>query len=260
MTPIQAARRYPDVLVALLASAAVSWWWTIERMAGMDVGPGTELGTLGWFTVSWALMMAAMMLPSFAPTLTAYVTLSGRDQPTRGLLFACGYLLAWTAAGVIAYGVVELGAGLFAGDLAWRSGGRWLSAGIIATAVAYQFIPSKAACQARCRGTLDGTVGTPGMSRAAALAMGARSGTWCIGCSWALMGALFALGVMSVTWMALIAVLIAVEKASPWPRGARLATATVLTALAVGILAAPHDVPGLVIPGSAAMHSMNAMR
>ena len=89
--------------------------------------------------------------------------------------------------------------------------------------------------------------------------MGARSGGWCIGCSWALMAALFALGVMSLIWMALIAALVALEKTGPRPLAAKIATASVIAALAVGILAAPQQVPGLVLPGSGGMHAMKAM-
>ncbi len=89
--------------------------------------------------------------------------------------------------------------------------------------------------------------------------MGARSGGCCIGCSRALMAALFALGVMSLTWMALIAALVALEKTGPRVFAAKLATATVLAVLAVGILAAPQRVPGLVVPGSGGMHAMKAM-
>ena len=90
--------------------------------------------------------------------------------------------------------------------------------------------------------------------------MGLRSGGWCLGCSWALMAALFALGVMSLTWMALIAGVVAVEKVGPWGRAARVATAGVLVVLAVAILAVPHDVPGFVVPGSSgSMHAMRAM-
>ena len=90
--------------------------------------------------------------------------------------------------------------------------------------------------------------------------MGLRNGGWCLGCSWALMGALFALGVMSLTWMALIAVLVALEKIGPWGRGARLATAAVLIVLAASIVAVPHEVPGFVVPGSpASTHMMKAM-
>ena len=101
MTPLQASRKHPEVVAGLLATAGLAWWWTVARMAGMDAGPGAELGTLGWFTGSWVVMMTAMMLPSFAPTLAAYATLARRRRPARWLLFASGYLLAWAAAGVV---------------------------------------------------------------------------------------------------------------------------------------------------------------
>jgi predicted metal-binding membrane protein len=259
MTALQVARRHPELVAGLVAAAGLAWWWTAVRMAGMDAGPGTDLGTLGWFTGSWVVMMAAMMLPSFAPTMGAYVTLTRGRESGRWLFFASGYLLAWTAAGLLAYGLFELGKGLLANDLAWHDGGRWLAGGVIALAAAYQFTPFKRACLARCRGQLGDASGASRHGSADALRMGARSGVWCIGCSWALMAALFALGVMSLTWMALIAVLVALEKTGPSPAAARLATATVLAVLAVGILAAPHHVPGLVIPGSGGMHAMKAM-
>lgn len=258
MTPLQTARKHPKLVAGLLAIAGLAWWGTGERMAGMDEGPGTDLGTFGWFTGSWLVMMAAMMLPSFAPTLAAYVTLLCGRGASRWLLFACGYLLAWTAAGVVAYGVFELGKGLLAGDLAWPGAGRWLSGGVIATAAAYEFFPLKRACLTRCRGQLGERHGVSRQGWSAALAIGARNGGWCIGCSWALMAALFALGVMSLTWMALVAALVALEKIGPSPLGARLATATVLAVLAAGILAAPHQVPGLVVPGSGGTHGMPA--
>ncbi len=259
MTPLQIARRHPEVVAGLLATAALAWWWTVKRMAGMDAGPGTDLGTLGWFTGTWVVMMAAMMLPSFAPTLTAYVTLTRRRRASRWLLFACGYLLVWAAAGVVAYGVFRLGNSLLAGDLAWHGGGRWLSGGVIAVAAAYELVPLKRVCLTRCRGQLGDLHDVAHQGWSGALAMGVRNGGWCIGCSWALMAALFALGVTSLTWMALIAALVALEKTSPWPLAARIATATVLAVLAVGILAAPHQVPGLVVPGSTSMHAMEAM-
>jgi predicted metal-binding membrane protein len=259
MTPLRAARNQPAVIAAILVAAGLAWWWTVERMAGMDAGPGTALGTLGWFTGSWVVMMAAMMLPSFAPTVTAYVTLKRPSGPSRWLPFAGGYLLAWTAAGVAVYGLYELGRDALGSDLAWHGGGRWLAAGVIALAALYQFTPMKGACLTRCRGQLADTRGGSGRGWSAALEMGTRSGCWCIGCSWALMAALFALGVMSLTWMALVAVLVAFEKTGPWPVAAKLATATVLAVLAAGVLAAPHQVPGLVVPGAGGMHAMKAM-
>jgi predicted metal-binding membrane protein len=74
------------------------------------------------------------------------------------------------------------------------------------------------------------------------------------------MAGLFALGVMSVTWMALVAGLIALEKTLPWRRAATWATAALLLVLAIAVAAAPGDVPGLVVPGGhQAMHAMSAM-
>jgi len=259
MTPVQAARRYPEVVASLLVIAGLAWWWTVVRMAGMDAGPGTDLGTLGWFTGSWVLMMAAMMLPSIVPTLTAYATGARRRAPSSSLLFVAGYLLAWTVAGLCAYGLFELGKHLLGSELAWHRAGRWVAGGVLACAAAYEFIPLKRVCLERCRGQLRGSSGPARHDWRAALATGVRSGGWCLGCSWALMAGLFALGVMSVTWMGLIAGLVALEKAGPWPRAARTATALVLAGLAVGILAAPHDVPGLVVPGSGGLHAMTKM-
>jgi predicted metal-binding membrane protein len=252
MTPLHAVRTRPEVRGALLAAAALGWWSTVERMGGMDARPGADLGTLGWFAGAWAVMMAAMMLPSLGPTLTSYLTLAGGRALRRSLLFTGGYLLAWSVAGVCCYGVYESGRSLLAGELGWHEGGRWLAGGVLAVAAAYQFTPLKRSCQQHCRGELGERRGL----RPGALAMGVRGGGWCIGCSGALMAALFALGVMSLTWMALIAALVALEKTAPGPRAARRATAAILVALAVGVVVAPQLVPGLVVPGHSAMHAM----
>ena len=78
--------------------------------------------------------------------------------------------------------------------------------------------------------------------------MGAAHGAWCVGCCWALMAALFALGIMSVAWMAFVAGLIAVEKIVPWRRVATWGTAGLLLGLGVLMLADPSAIPGLTIP------------
>jgi predicted metal-binding membrane protein len=257
--PLAAMRAELGTVAVLLAAAGLAWWLTADRMAGMDAGPGTDLGTLGWFTGVWAVMMAAMMLPSLAPTVAVYTALV-RREPSRVLLFGGGYLLVWSTAGVLAYGLFELGKSLFAGALEWHGGGRWLAAGVLVLAALYQLTPHKRAFLLRCRSPLRFLRVGWHDSRPGAFAMGLRSGSWCLGCSWALMAALFALGVMSLTWMALIAGLVALEKVGPWGRAAKLATACVLVVFAVAILAVPHEVPGFVVPGSpGSMHAMKAM-
>jgi len=256
-----AVRARLGLVALLLALAAVSWWSTADRMAGMDAGPGTDLGALGWFLGVWVVMMAAMMFPSLAPTVALYARMTRRRGLDRPLLFAGGYLLVWGTAGVGAYGLFRLGRSLFGGDLAWHASGRWFAAGVLALAALYEITPLKDVCLAKCRSPLGFLLGTWRDGRLGALEMGSRHAGWCLGCCWALMAALFALGVMSLTWMAFIAALIALEKTVPWGRAVTWGTAGVLLALALAVVAAPDAVPGLVVPSGSdsAMHAMNAM-
>jgi predicted metal-binding membrane protein len=252
LAPAYAAVRARLGLVALLfALAAVAWWSTADRMAGMDEGPGTALGALGWFLGVWVVMMAAMMFPSVAPTVSLYARMSERRSAIGPLLFAAGYLVTWTAAGLVAYALFDLGRSLFGDELAWDEAGRWLAGGTLLVAAAYELTPLKDVCLAKCRSPLGFLVGSWRPGLAGALNMGARHGAWCVGCCWALMAALFALGVMSLAWMAFVAALIALEKTLPWGRAVTYATACVLLVLGVVLLAAPDAIPGLTVPGDA---------
>jgi predicted metal-binding membrane protein len=255
LSPLTAMRAELRIVAALLAVTGLAWWITAERMAGIDTGPGAALGSLGWFMGVWVTMMAAMMLPSLAPA-AAVLARSVRRELSRVLLFSGGYLLVWSVAGLGAYGLFELGRSLFAGSLAWHSGGRWLAVGVLALAAAYQLTPLKRAFLSSCRSPLGLLDASWQSARPGALVLGLRNGRSCLGCSWALMAALFALGVMSLTWMGLVAVLVALEKVGPSGRGARLASAGVLVVLAAAILAVPHEVPGFVVPGSPASPQM----
>src|SRR4051794_3008531 len=121
LAPAYAAARARVGLVALLLGlAGLAWWSTAPRMAGMDAGPGTALGGLGWFVGGWAVLVAAMMFPSVAPTIALYARMSRRRAPTAPLAFAAGYLLAWTAAGLLAYGLTELGRAAVGDTVAWN--------------------------------------------------------------------------------------------------------------------------------------------
>jgi predicted metal-binding membrane protein len=258
-----AAVRTRLALVALLfALAALAWWSTAERMAGMDAGPGTDLGALGWFLGVWVVMMAAMMFPSVAPTVALYAQMTRRRGLSRPLLFTSGYLLVWGLAGVAAYGLFHLGRSLFGAGLGWDAGGRWFAGGVLSIAALYELTPLKDVCLAKCRSPLGFLLGKWRDGPRGALEMGARHGAWCLGCCWALMAALFALGVMSLAWTALVAALIAFEKTLPWGRAVTWTTAAVLLALAVALVAVPHSLPGLVVPGAAHGdgHAMNVMR
>lgn len=247
-----AAMRTRLGLVALLFGlAGFAWWATADQMAGMDAGPGTDLGTFGWFLGVWIVMMAAMMFPSVAPTVVLYAQMTRRRGLGRPLLFTSGYLLIWGAAGAVAYGLCELGSSLFGADLAWHVGGRWLVGGILALAAIYELTPLKDACLAKCRSPLGFLLGSWRDGPGGALEMGARHAAWCVGCCWALMAALFALGVMSVGWMAFVAALIAIEKLAPWKSAANRAIAVTLVVLGLAVVIAPEQVPGLTVPTSA---------
>jgi predicted metal-binding membrane protein len=259
---LRAIRQRLGVVAVLLALAGLAWWSTADRMAGMDAGPGTDLGALGWFVGVWVVMTAAMMFPSLMPTVALYATMTRRRGPGRALLFAGGYLVVWGAAGLVAYGLFELGKSLLGSALAWTSGGRWLAAGVLAMAAVYELTPLKDVCLAKCRSPLGFLLGTWRDGPRGALEMGGRHAAWCLGCCWALMAALFALGVMSITWMVFVAALIALEKTLPWRRVATWGTGAILLALAIAVIAAPGSIPGLVVPGGShgAMHAMSAMQ
>jgi predicted metal-binding membrane protein len=256
-----AVRARLGLVILLFGLAAVGWWSTADRMAGMDAGPGADLGALGWFLGVWVVMMAAMMLPSLAPTTALYARMTRQRGLSRPLLFTGGYLLIWGAAGLGAYGLVRAGSSVFGGDLAWHAGGRWFAGGVLALAAAYELTPLKDVCLTKCRSPLGFLLGAWRDGPVGALQMGSRHAGWCVGCCWALMAALFALGIMSLTWMAFIAALIAFEKTLPWRGPAIWGTAGVLMVLAIMVLAVPQEVPGLVLPsgGQHAMRSMTMM-
>jgi predicted metal-binding membrane protein len=252
---LAAARARLGLIALLVALSAVAWWSTADRMSGMDDGPGTALGALGWFLGVWAVMMAAMMLPSVAPTVALYSRMATRTR-AGALVFTTGYVVIWTAAGLLAYGVFETGRALLGSELSWDGGGRWVAGATLVAAAGYELTPLKDVCLAKCRSPLGFLLLAWRDGRWGALSMGARHGAWCVGCCWALMASLFALGVMSLAWMAFVAALIALEKTLPSDRGVTYLTAGLLLALGIVLIAAPDAVPGLTVPRQMPMSSM----
>jgi predicted metal-binding membrane protein len=253
-----ATRAQLGLVFLLLALAAAGWWWTVGEMRGMDNGPWTGLGSFGWFLGVWVVMMAAMMFPSVAPTVALYARMS-RTSRLVPVVFTAGYLTTWAGAGVVAFLIGVAAHRAAGGDLAWEHAGRPLAGATLLVAAVYEVTPLKNACLGKCRSPLGALLGSWRGGRSGALRMGARNGAWCVGCCWALMASLFALGVMSVTWMAIVAGLIATEKTLPWRRTATYGTALVLIALGVLVLVAPDAIPILNIPGSDPMPEMGPM-
>jgi predicted metal-binding membrane protein len=258
-TASRPARAQLGLLAMLLAAAALAWVLTRERMLGMDAGPGTDLGGLGFYVVSWVVMMAAMMFPSITPMVLTFGFIQRRraergnfDRVVSRWTFIAGYLVTWTAFGVAAYGAFVAVRSLSIPAFSWHRGGPYLAGAVLLAAAAYQLTPAKDACLRRCRGTLDFLMTQWREGPWGAVRMGIVHGAWCVGCCWALMAALFALGVMSLTWMIVIAGLIGAEKLLPNKVLANRSVAIALVILGLGVAFAPHHVPGLTVPGSAA--------
>ena len=181
----------------------------------------------------WAVMMAAMMLPSALPMVLAFVKLAGDGiARLRSRAFIAAYLLVWLAFSVAA----SIAQWLFQA-LGWVnpmvvSTSAWLSAALLAIAGLYQFSPLKRICLSSCRTPLAFLLGQWRTGMAGAFVMGARHGLACLGCCWALMALLFVGGAMNLAWVAALAIAVAIEKLAP--HGQRLATLLGLALLAAG--------------------------
>jgi predicted metal-binding membrane protein len=205
-------------LAATLGLAAASWVLAVREMSRMDMGAATELGSFAFFVALWVSMMAAMMLPGATPAVLRRAHASGRVRVVP--LFVGSYLAVWTLVGVAVY-VLYRPHGTFA-------------AGVLAIAAGvYEFTPLKRNFRRHCRESVRS---------------GFEFGIYCVGSSIGLMLMLVAVGVMSVTWMSVLAVLILAQKLLP-PRGAiDVPVGLAIVGLGILILMAPSSVPGLTPP------------
>ncbi|WP_246262809.1 DUF2182 domain-containing protein [Arthrobacter mobilis] len=243
--------REAALVAVLLALAGGSWISTATRMNGMDMGRWTDPGPPAFFLTTWVIMLAAMMCPSVAPMVVAYVRIHRRRKSGRYAPYGCtavfvaGYLAAWTLFGTAAYVLYVSAAALFPGFLASEPGGRYLAAGVVLAAAAYQLTGAKDICLMKCRTPVDFILHRMRHGYFRALRMGAEHGAWCVGCCWALMVALFPLGMMNVGWMALVGAFIAAEKMLPWKRLASRSVAAAPAAAALAIALVPAPMPAI---------------
>ena len=223
--------------IVLVAGAVAAWAVTVNRMRGMDAGPGTDLGGLGWYLGIWVTMTAAMMLPSAAPAARHVARLAPRVPTLR---FTAGYLAVWTGYGLGAYALFRVVTAFDIDWLVWNRGGPYAAGAVVVAAGLYELTPLKRLSLRRCRSAPRG---------GNAFRSGLAHGLDCVGCSGALMAVLFVLGAMSLFWMMVIAIAIFAEKVLP--RGPRLAPvfAVALVALGIWVAVSPASVPGLTEPG-----------
>jgi predicted metal-binding membrane protein len=200
------------VPAALTALALGGWFVTARLMDGMEMMDGAwPLASFLWL---WLAMSAAMMLPTIVPA-TYLATALGRSAT----LFVLGYSAVWAAAGLLAFGVAR----------ALDGAARWLAVGAVLLAALYQLTPLKDTCLRRCRSPMGTLV------RRRSLRAGIEHGALCLGCCWALMLALIALGVGSMLWMVALAVVVLVEKVAPLGERAPALVAAGLAGAAVWI-------------------------
>jgi predicted metal-binding membrane protein len=222
------------ILAALAAIAALAWLYLFlaaadmtAAMAGMDrtmTMPPRGATELVLLFAMWWVMMVGMMLPSVAPVILTFATVN-RNRRARGepfvpsALFAAGYLLAWggfSLAATLAQEALERAALLSPMDMTTNS--RLLGGLLFLAAGLYQFTPVKLACLRFCRSPLDFVVNHWRDGPGGALRMGVTHGLYCLGCCWFLMLLLFVGGVMNLLWIAILAIVVLIEKlsAGPW--------------------------------------------
>ena len=205
-------------LTATLGLAAASWVVAVRQMNGMDMGASTRLGSFAVFVALWVPMMAAMMLPGAAPAVSRRAHASGRVRAVP--LFVGSYLAVWALVGVAVYA-------LYRPHGSFAAGAATIAAGV------YEFTPLKRHFRRRCRENVRSGLGF---------------GLCCAGSSIGLMAMLVALGVMSVTWMCVIAAVVLAQKLLPAKAVLDVPLALAIAGLGVLIVIAPSLVPGLTPP------------
>jgi predicted metal-binding membrane protein len=242
-TAVPSLRRLTPQAAVLLLLAAVAWLITVGPAGGM----GAMTGTMGLGLVSfvgiWALMMAAMMLPSVAPVASMYQRSVRSHRALRLAGFTAGYLIAWAGVGIPAFFLTGLVTRLVEGRPATATA---VAVAVFAACGLYQLTPLKTRCLRHCRSPLSLLLHY-GNYRGALrdVRAGAHHGAWCLGCCWSLMALFVVVGVMNVAAMVVLAVVVLAEKL--WVHGELLARAAgaVALALAVAVIWFPALAPGL---------------
>ena len=251
--------------VALFSLAAVGWWWSarmaadmtsttsaapdVDDMGGMTemdamAGMGSEVLGLAAFMVAWLAMMTAMMFPAISPVVKLYgrAAAAGRVAPLP--FFVAGYIAVWTAMGLPAYFAWRWLMDPIAEGEPWA--GRLAGAVLIAAAV-WQLTPLKSVCLRHCRSPISFFLrfGSNVTRPAGAAWMGIRHGLFCLGCCWALMLVLVAVGTMNLAWMIALALLIALEKNARAGERVALVAAVAFDVVGAALLVRPETLTTL---------------
>jgi predicted metal-binding membrane protein len=226
------------LVVTGAAWAHVVWMAMTDEMAGMDmVMTPTFVGALA-FVAAWAVMMAAMMLPSALPMIALYAAMqqtetSAIPRAAPVALFTLIYLGLWAVTGVPMY-VASVALSAIASDA--RAYG---VAAVLVVAGVFQLSPLKHVCLRRCRSPIGFLLGHWRAGWRGSLALGWSHATYCLGCCWALMVVLVAAGAMGLLWVLLIAAVVAAEKVLPGGEWIARVTGIALLVLGAAIVTRP---------------------
>ncbi len=219
------------IIAALLICASAAWLVTADQASMSGAGGVAMLGA-GLFLATWVVMMVAMMFPSVAPMVFTHARIvrSRGEGALPTVSFVLGYLIVWTAAGLVPLAVIQLLGSIGSPVSGWlpRLGGV-----VVILAGVYQLTPFKNVCLRACRSPLSFVLahdfggGAPAAARA-----GISHGAFCLGCCWALMAVLAVLGLMNLTWMAVFAVVFFLEK--NWRQGVMLSRVVGVACVVLG--------------------------
>jgi predicted metal-binding membrane protein len=202
--------------IATLGVAAASWYFAVRQMN--EMGSMVGLGSLGTFASHWMSMMAAMMVPGAVPAVSNRARASGRFGTVP--VFIGSYLAVWALVGIAIYAL-------------YRAHGSAAAGVVVIAAGVYELTPLKQTSRRRCRDSVRS---------------GFQFGLCCVGSSIGLMLMLVALGLMSVAWMSLIAVVVAAQKLLPPKAAVDVPLALAIVGLGILIVLAPASVPGITPP------------
>jgi predicted metal-binding membrane protein len=206
----------------------------ISHHALLDHRAWPAPGTLIVFLAAWQLMTAAMMVPSSLPMMGLFARASRRQDHPRVALaaFIAAYFVVWTVFALVAL-VSDAGLHALVNRSAWLSARpQLITGGVLFLAGAFQFSSLKERCLHECRNPVGFLWRHYGRGLRRSWDLGVRHGIFCLGCCWALMLVMFAVGVGNLAWMAMLTGVMVIEKTTPW--GSRFAPAVGATLLIWG--------------------------